>query len=203
MEITKTQVTKQSLGGQATAIKSRKLALDSYYANPNTCSFCGKIIEVKDSEKIPEVRRKKFCNQVCNGNSKKVVKDINSKREKTRIKRGQIERKIYEDEISILNKTKGELFNNASNWQSARSCIQKSARKIYFNNFNSKKCCAKDCNYDIHIDVAHIRSVSNFPDDCTVGQINEIHNLIGLCKNHHWEFDHNYLQLSDIDFSKR
>ena len=43
----------------------RKQALIDYYDNPNYCQYCGKIIVVKENDRIYDVRRKKFCNEQC------------------------------------------------------------------------------------------------------------------------------------------
>lgn len=51
------------------------------------------------------------------------------------------------------------------------------------------------CGYDKHVQVAHIKSISQFPPDTLVATINDIRNLIKLCPNHHWELDHGQLRL--------
>lgn len=33
------------------------------------------------------------------------------------------------------------------------------------------------------------KATSDFDDDVLIKEINNINNLIGLCPNHHWEFD--------------
>ena len=99
----------------------------------------------------------------------------------------------FYNEDCPLNKTKGELFNKRKNWQSARSEIQKNARKIFFAYNNSPKCAI--CGYDKHIEIAHIKAVSDFPDETKIREINSITNLIGLCPNHHWEYDNGIIKL--------
>lgn len=49
----------------------RKQALIDYYNNPNCCKYCGKIITVKENERIYDVRRKTFCDQQCALNYRK------------------------------------------------------------------------------------------------------------------------------------
>jgi len=51
------------------------------------------------------------------------------------------------------------------------------------------------CGYDKHIEVCHRRSLASFPDDTPISVVNSLDNLVGLCPNHHWEFDHGLLQL--------
>lgn len=85
------------------------------------------------------------------------------------------------------------LFNNRKNWQSARSAIQKMDKKVYFAHNNNPKCYI--CGYDKHVEVAHLKSVSSFTDDIKIKEINSIDNLIGLCPNHHWEYDNGILKI--------
>lgn len=94
---------------------------------------------------------------------------------------------------SLLNKTKGDLFKNRKNWQSARSSIRKDAQLV-FAEFNPHPKCAI-CGYDKHIEVAHIKAVSEFDDSTPIKVINSIDNLIALCPNHHWEYDNGILEL--------
>lgn len=94
---------------------------------------------------------------------------------------------------SILDKTKGELFSSRKNWQSARSAIRKLAEAAFKESNQSPKCAI--CGYHHHVEVAHIKAVSEFEDSATIREINSIDNLIGLCPNHHWEYDNGILEL--------
>ena len=94
---------------------------------------------------------------------------------------------------SVLGKTKGELFSERKNWQSARTAIRKIAQKTYFANVQNPKCAI--CGYTNHVEVAHIKSVSDFDDSALISEINSIDNLIGLCPNHHWEYDNGLITI--------
>jgi len=83
--------------------------------------------------------------------------------------------------------TKGELFSNRKNWQSARSHIQQWARRIFLEANPAPSC--QQCGYTHHVEVAHIKGVSEFLDQDLVSSINSLDNLMGLCPNHHWEYD--------------
>lgn len=48
--------------------------------------------------------------------------------------------------------------------------------------------CAK-CGYDLHVELAHIRAVSDFSDDELLSEVNSSDNVVQLCQNCHWEFD--------------
>ena len=56
----------------------------------------------------------------------------------------------------------------------------------------------ENCGYDLHIDICHIRGVSEFPETATLNEVNHIDNLLGLDKRCHWEFDNGYLTLEEI-----
>lgn len=47
----------------------------------------------------------------------------------------------------------------------------------------------RSCGYDKHVELAHIRAVSDFPDTALLSEINSLENVIPLCRNCHWEFD--------------
>ena len=97
---------------------------------------------------------------------------------------------------ALIQKTKGETFSKAKTWQVARSSIQKDARQVYFDSV--QHACCVICGYDKHVEVAHIKSVSSFDDNATIGEINDITNLVGLCPNHHWEFDNGLIDVEII-----
>lgn len=94
---------------------------------------------------------------------------------------------------TLSDRTKGELFQNSKSWQVARNRICKNAREVYWKNKKDKKC--DICGYDKHIEVCHIKAVSEFNDKILISEINNIDNLVGLCPNHHWEFDNGILDL--------
>lgn len=92
--------------------------------------------------------------------------------------------------------TKAELFERRPSWTSARCGIQKYAKRVFAEYGLEGKCAV--CGYDKHVDIAHIKAVSEFDDNATIEEINNPNNLIGLCPNHHWEYDHGLLNLEDF-----
>ena len=107
-----------------------------------------------------------------------------------------IQFKTETENRTLLDETKKELFERKSNWQSARNSIRRLAYNIYYENNDTHECAI--CGYKHHIDVAHIKAVSDFDDNATLREINDINNLIGLCPNHHWEYDHGLITLEQI-----
>ena len=47
----------------------------------------------------------------------------------------------------------------------------------------------RKCGYDKHVELAHVRPVSEFTDDELLRDVNSEDNVIPLCPNCHWEFD--------------
>lgn len=56
------------------------------------------------------------------------------------------------------------------------------------------------CGYGLHVDICHIRGVSDWPPEATLSEVNHISNLVALDKRCHWEFDHGYLTYQDGTF---
>ena len=99
---------------------------------------------------------------------------------------------------AIKKLTKGEVINSKLTYQRYRSAIREDAEKTFKELDGNYECCI--CGYNKHIEVAHIKPVSDFSNDDTVGEINNIGNIVPLCPNHHWEFDNN--RMSDEDRKK-
>lgn len=212
-------ISKQSAGGKATAIKLRNEAIERYYQNPNKCKGCKNVIEIRPGEKVREVKIRDFCNTSCYQTYRLTMVEQNKLKTKERnckncqnifiIKKcsdGSFSKKQKCDDcITIARKsrgyslellpyrTKGELFDNRKNWQSARTAIQKQARKVYKQQTEIIQC--RVCKYSNHVEVCHIKPVSDFPNNTLISEINNINNLTGLCPNHHWEFDNGILNL--------
>jgi hypothetical protein len=172
-----------SAGGKATAIILREKALEKYYSNPCFCKKCNGIINVKEKEKVSNVKKRKFCSSSCSASFNNIGI--------TRVKRK--EENIKDKKFNIGDLTKGDLFKRYSSYQSARSTICKHARRIYFRSSKDEKCFI--CGYDKKIDIAHIKSVSSFSMDSKISEINDINNLLALCPNHHGEYDEGLIEI--------
>ena len=61
----------------------------------------------------------------------------------------------------------------------------------------SKLPCA-NCGYCKHVELAHINSLSKFPDETLLRIVNDPSNVIQLCRNCHWELDHKLLRIEDL-----
>ena len=193
-----------------------KLNVLKYDLEPKKCGYCGKFIPYvsKDNkycgsscsakstngnrnrtDKIPDdVLKREFNNtksisellgNIGFSRTNKIKKRI----ENRLVSLGLVFEK-FKHPNCVGDKTKTELFNERKNWQSARSTIRKHACVVYNNIHFGLKC--NICGYDKHVEIAHIKSVSEFSGDT---KINDINNLISLCPNHHWEFDNGVLDI--------
>ena len=68
--------------------------------------------------------------------------------------------------------------------------LRQHARKLY-HAARPKRCVR--CGYDKHIEVCHRQALNSYPLDTPISVVNALSNLIGLCPNCHWEFDHGLL----------
>ena len=78
------------------------------------------------------------------------------------------------------------------------SAIRDRARKQYICDNRPLRCYV--CGYDKHVDICHIRALSDFPEETPLRVANAPENLAALCPNHHWEFDHRLLDIASLGF---
>jgi hypothetical protein len=54
------------------------------------------------------------------------------------------------------------------------------------------------CKYSLHIEFAHIKPITGFPDSALLSEVNSPENLLVLCRNCHWEYDNGFLPKDQI-----
>jgi len=169
--------------------QQRKKALDNYYKNPNHCLFCNCMITVSETQKVSEVKIKKFCNKKCSTTYN------NLKREKKQSVSNKKEKKIKNKKFDfILDLNKKDLYEKHGIYYKLRSVIRKHAHYVFNESKKEKKCVI--CGYSKFVEVCHIKSVSSFDNNTKIKEINSPENLIGLCPNHHKEFDNGLLDIT-------
>lgn len=55
--------------------------------------------------------------------------------------------------------------------------------------------CCRNCGYDKHFEICHIKAIKDFSKDTLLSVVNDPSNLVPLCPNCHWEFDRGTLKL--------
>ena len=82
-----------------------------------------------------------------------------------------------------------------TDFRDRHSRIRSHSRYVYKTN-NGKMSC-HECGFDAHINICHIKPVNLFPLDTPISIVNSYDNLIALCPNHHWLFDHGQLDIGN------
>lgn len=124
----------------------------------------------------------------CEGCGKKIDPRFKNCRACERKTRTDITKETKLSEYHNLPSIKGK----HPSWKNAH--IRNFARS--WNKEKTKLPCAC-CNYDKHVELCHIREISNFPQTVTIGEINAPKNIIQLCRNCHWESHNGYIEIQN------
>lgn len=182
-------------------------AVDAYYASPNFCCNCNKLILIRDDEQPCQTKQKKFCNHSCSAsfNNKKVPKRRwtcnRCGLEKTRpSKHARVCEDCKKPSIKLGDDfTVGEIRDRYKNSKYGRmnvhTLIRDRARHL-LKRLDASSCMI--CSYDKHVDAAHIKPIVDFDAKALISEVNALTNLLALCRNHHWELDHGLISLEEI-----
>ena len=105
-----------------------------------------------------------------------------------------IDLKKAEPSILTVGEVRGWKSHKHPSW--AHAHIRQHGRKKYSSEL--KKSCLH-CGYSRHLELCHIKAISSFGDDALVSKINSRDNVVFLCRNCHWELDHDFLAVAIID----
>lgn len=150
--------------------------------NLNNCFTCNK-----------ETSNPKFCSLSCSAIERN--KNMIRKRRKTKIcKRCPtliVKKRTFCEVCSPLVKdwniiTLGETSRKRGTNRNTH--IRDLARNKFLRTGYPRKCL--NCGYSKHFQICHIKPMSSFSEDIIIGVINDFSNIIPLCPNCHWEFDH-------------
>lgn len=147
----------------------------------NICLYCGK-----------EITNPKFCNRSCaasynNKIAPKRTKEGTCKICGIAISAGRTYCTKCFKEVLVDSKTLADLQYDKQHRSSAWAAVRARARTVMS---KQPQVCEK-CGYDKHVEVAHKKSISSFPLDTPINVVNSKNNLMLLCPNCHWEYDHN------------
>jgi 5-methylcytosine-specific restriction endonuclease McrA len=152
------------------------------------CLNCDKEFEKSNTEvkRIPN----HYCSKSCSAsmNNKKYPKRTKTKKCK-RCDALILSNRTYCDKHKnqIIDYTLSECIYDKHHKSSAFALVRSRARSLA-KSLGWNSCCK--CGYDKHVEIAHIKPISEFPDDTKLSIINNPNNLMPLCPNCHWEFDH-------------
>lgn len=144
------------------------------------CLHCNKPIDRIPGVQVAIQMKRKYCNQTCSAEA----------RWDRYYKATGKTKPVHAPAVSEAPfKSKGEI---------TRQMLRHLSKKVYYSKHPSNSC--EICGYDkTKLEVAHIRSISSFPDSALSIEINQYSNLIGLCRNCHFEFDSGHISLEQIN----
>ena len=195
-----------------------------YLKDPKNCHTCQEIIpydkyvvKLRDSKKERYKNRTYFyfCNSSCSAkhsnkvSPKRYVDDVQCKGNcgKNLGKFWINKREYCEECLIILNNKKSIVKKNLADrtfeeylsnykyrdYANKYTAIRQHGKKV-IDRSNIPKCC-KNCGYDKHVEVCHLKGIPEFDKTCLISEINSLDNLVYLCSNCHWEYDHNMLSI--------
>ena len=145
--------------------------------NPKYCS--SRCAAIKTNQIYPKRKTKKVC-LVCSkpvSSWRKSRCDYHTEEYK-RNKYQQLTLGEYRNKLSVLGKHPSWVHAHIRNF--ARSWLK-----------DMRQAPCEECGYTKHVELAHIKDVSSFPDSALLSEVNSRENVRSLCPNCHWEFDHN------------
>lgn len=149
---------------------------------------------------LKETSNNKFCSRSCAASVNNTIKPKRvSKRKCTRCDNITVSYRhrlctIHREQHfnrSTIDHTLESYWNRESvkrHPRSARSANIRSLAQTHFKDLRAKPCA--NCGYDKHVELCHIKAISSFSDTDKIRDVNSYENLIQLCPNCHWEFDH-------------
>jgi hypothetical protein len=153
-----------------------------------TCDNCGR---AKDKH-LSQIKRTKnnFCSRECAG-------AFNGRARPIRKRKGRCEQCHIEifshlkfcDDCRSRGKdlTLAEAIYKEHHKSSAFALVRTRARAVA--KLLGWSSCER-CGYDRHFEIAHRKPIRSYPEDTKISTINDPSNLMPLCPNCHWEFDH-------------
>lgn len=137
-----------------------------------------------------------FCSRSCSTTYNNLYNKDKYKKRKTRVDKCKHcgnptpYRRTRCDDCYMPDKTLGDAIYRRHHASSAYSLVRTRARSIA-KSLGWSSC--KNCKYDKHIEIAHVKPISDFTEDTLISIINDPSNLLPLCPNCHWEFDNGLL----------
>lgn len=156
------------------------------------CSWCG----IEFSRKQGTRNKMKFCSKSCAARSAAQTKKDSSKKTKTKMcscERRRIRVQSIQCRLCAIEEFNALTIREAKDrWgKNFHSSLRGRARYHYSRNLSCYV-----CDYSLHVDIAHIKAIVDFPPEATLAEVNAPTNLVALCPNHHWELDHGSLVIN-------
>lgn len=168
------------------------------------CDNCGKEFDKRPSQMKRSKSGKHYCSRSCSqtANNKGIARNKPKEFECRKCGKTYTRNKNWRSEvfcsvecreasrISRDDATLEELHETESvkgrhpSWKNSH--VRHHCKRV---NAHKRKLGCAVCGYDKHVELAHIKPISEFDSSATLAEINADSNVIQLCPNHHWEFD--------------
>ena len=169
--------------------------VSDYEKNPKFCKHCGKKISFQS-------RRNTFCNHTCSASFSNRIRIFRRPLLEKFCRRcgNRIERDSFRDIGTLCSSCRALYFTRYDDniplndiiytqlHKSSAFALVRSRARTVIKSLNITKC--QKCGYSKHVEVCHRKPISSYPLDTLVSVINAESNLLVLCPNCHWEFDH-------------
>lgn len=86
----------------------------------------------------------------------------------------------------MLELTIGEVINRHGAKSNRYVAIRNLANRMH----RKPGLSCEKCPYDKHVEICHIKPIPSFPQETKLSVVNDKSNIMILCPNCHWEFDH-------------
>lgn len=194
------------LGGKIGGSVAHQKAIEArniYNANPNCCLTCNSPITAPENRKLYETTSKKYCSHSCatkttnrgrpshNKPKPRVCAQCHSTYTNTKTHRSLSSCPDCFCKLEVKDMPLSEAIYHTHHKSSAFALVRTRARGV-IKKLGWNYCWV--CGYSKHVEAAHIEPIASFPLDTLISEINRPDNLTPLCRNHHWEFDHNLLE---------
>lgn len=179
-------------GGKAGGAVLHRRAVERYRASPVICRHCKEIVPLRPGVKPSEIKRLKFCSRSCAAKHNNLAGFAQKRFKKPRkiilCRRCNapvmVPRRVF---CTSCNKTRSILVTLGNKPIGKCTPAQRSIHAKFIMRAVPRVC---RCGYAKHVEVCHIRAVRSFPKETLLREVNDIDNLLHLCPNCHWEFDH-------------
>lgn len=167
------------------------------------CKQCGDSLEEKGWTK-------KFCCKTCSSKyANSFKKHIKIVKNCTRCGQEFIKDKFYCSKLCKSCKEKNDNNNEIIRNMTVQEYVDSHMYSEYSNkhagirdlcrrwnkHLENKPC--QNCGYSLHTEFCHIKEISK-NKSLKLKEINDPSNILILCKNCHWEFDHGYLNIDEM-----
>lgn len=168
------------------------------------CKFCSIEFITRDSEA-------KFCSRLCYHSFKKnEYREVLAKTQELVIKTClecnspfEFDKKSRKGDFCNFICRSTNQMKNISIGEMSRYTEQNKYRAIrdkahnFYNTFG-KSCSCANCGYSKHVELCHIKAITDFDKSESVWECNKPENIIFLCPNCQWELDYGDLSVEDI-----